>query len=119
MQDAISDITICKHADGTSVWQKKYIYSNTVGKWLTHPSDGTEVHGSIPHTHTHKLTENIQEGEGNQEVGTPVEAAGEWEGSSSYSSGKYLTEKEPGHCSKQKKNEELSKKEAASRLKSN
>lgn len=50
-----------------------------------------------------ELTDKIQESERDQQVGSPVEAVGERECSSSDSSWKYFTQKKPGHWSKTKK----------------
>lgn len=44
-----------------------------------------------------ELTDNIKEGACDQQVGSPVEAAGEGKGSSSDSSWKYFTQENPGH----------------------
>lgn len=46
-----------------------------------------------------ELTNEIQECTRDQQVGSPVEAAGEGERPSSDPSGEYFTQEEPGHCS--------------------
>lgn len=51
-----------------------------------------------------KLTDKIQESECDQQVGNPVEAAGECKCPSSDLSWKYFTQEKPGHWSKKKKN---------------
>jgi len=51
-----------------------------------------------------ELTDKIQEGECDQQVGSPVEAVGECEGPSSDRGWKYFTQEKPGHWSKTKRN---------------
>lgn len=46
-----------------------------------------------------KLTNKIQEGTCDQQVGGPVEAVGESERPSPDLSGEYFTQEKPGHCS--------------------